>query len=253
MRERTEVEALYQRVRTGDNYEVLGVAPDAPVEAIENEYQRLKRWLDDVSHPDRDLGDHKVRVEVIASAIETAWRVIGNPRQRMQHDGRGWTSTPSVIPPAATPSQVSGASTSGAAGASSVAAPAASAQAGPRKPAADGEAERRVQHLLAMLDVHLSALLGQAVRVRDVVGGAMDLRDPSRFTKSAEEYERSGQWAEAVKWWHAAALASPGDPRPVLRAASALRRAGAARAFEHYARVAYDDEAFGGDGTSHGR
>ena len=244
MRERTEVEALYQRVRTGDNYEVLGVAPDASLEAIETEYNRLKRWLDEVSHPDRDLGDHKVRVEVIASAIETAWRVIGNPRQRMQHDGRAWSNTPSVNPPPMTTSPGS-ALTSGA--------QAGLPGSGPKRGAVDGEAERRAAHLVAMLDVHLSALLGQPVRIKDVVGGAMDLRDPSRFAKSAEEYERSGQWAEAVKWWHAAALASPGDPRPVLRAASALRRAGAARAFEHYARVAYEDELFGGEGPSQGR
>lgn len=227
MLERAEVDALYQRIRNGDHYDVIGVAPDATAEVIDAEYQKLKQWLDAVSHPDRELGDYKTRVEAITSAIETAWRVVGNPRQRMRHDER---------------ERSSGSSTGSGNGAHAVA---------PRKDrevTRDATTEARLSHILAMLDIHLSGLLGERVRMRDVVGAAVDLKDPSRFVRSAEEYERSGQWAEAVRWWHAAALAAPSDPRPLLRAASALRRAGVSAPFEHYARVAFEDECFGGDG-----
>lgn len=96
MRERTEVDALYARVRAGDHYQILNVEPDAPQDAIRREFVRLTSWLDQITAPDRSLAEYRVRVEVVATGIQNAFRIVGNPRERMLYDdqrGRGTRDT----------------------------------------------------------------------------------------------------------------------------------------------------------------
>jgi hypothetical protein len=53
------------------------------------------------------------------------------------------------------------------------------------------------------------------------------MKDPGRSIAEAEKAEREERWADAAVWWHLAGLAQPRDPAILLKAASALRRAGA--------------------------
>lgn len=234
MRERARLDALYTRVRQGDHYEVLGLRGGASESEIQREYEVLRDFLRELLRPDRELGDLRVRAEVVSRAVENAWRIVGNPRERIRYDTQQAALTrPSEPPPrlgevAANPS--------------------------PTAPSMRNTAARSIAdtmlspHLLALLEAHLSTILGRAIDLRAVAGGALDLRDPTRALAAAEASERHGRWDEAAIWWHLAALAAPTDGALVLRAASALRRAGFSAAFEHYARVTQQHAVFH-DGT----
>ena len=59
------------------HYDVLGISPSAPTEAIRRGYLRqARRW-----HPDRPTGDsEQMRV------VNEAWQVLGDPRSRAAYD-----------------------------------------------------------------------------------------------------------------------------------------------------------------------
>lgn len=222
-REQSEIDSVYQRTRVSDHFQVLGVMPGDTGEAIHTEYLRLRSWIDSLQTTERTLGEYKPRIDAISSAVETAYKVVGNPRHSVRIDAglplEEQLTDPNdddVVP----------------------------VHEGDETTIWRVHGDKSVLHLLAMLDIHLSAALGRPVQLRAMVGMPFDLRDDRRFVQKAQECEQSAQWADAALWWHLAALARPTDPDRVLRAASALRRAGAHSLFKHYARVAYDDVLF---------
>jgi hypothetical protein len=219
--ERARLDALYARVRQGDHYDVLGVHPGASEAQAQQEYQQLLQFMQELWRPERDLGEHRVRVEVVLRAIENAWRIVGNPRERLRYNTQQAELLRGVPRPAAVPAPVSEAAALSA-----------------RSTASRTRTEAMLPaHLIAVLEAQLSTLLRKPVDLRALSGGGIDYRDGARAARTAEEAEAAGRWDDAAVWWHLAGLAAPTDPNVLLRAAAALRRAGVPAAFEHYARV----------------
>ncbi|MBK6530325.1 MAG: hypothetical protein IPF99_12185 [Deltaproteobacteria bacterium] len=228
LRERTEIDAVFSRVRRGGHYEVLSLAPDADEQAIVQESTRLRQWLEGLLDPERLLGEYQPKVEAIAAAVQTAERVLRNPRERMRYDDSR--------PRASDPSQ------------RSVDAAAAKAAAGarprPRTPPPRPGPESQVRFLLAVLDAQLSVALGRPAGLLDRVAEVDVINEVGRALIEAENAEREERWVDAVVWWHLAGLTQPRDAKILLKAASALRRAGAVTAYGPYARVATGDPWF---------
>jgi len=227
LRERTEIDAVFSRVRRGGHYEVLSLAPDADDQAIAQEAMRLRQWLEGLLDPERLLGEYQPKVEAIAAAVQTAERVLRSPRERMRYDDSR--------PRASDPSQRS---------VDAAAKAAASARARPRTPPPRPGPESQVRFLLAALDAQLSVALGRPVGLLDRVAEVDVINEVGRALIEAENAEREERWVDAVVWWHLAGLTQPRDAKILLKAASALRRAGAVTAYGPYARVATGDPWF---------
>lgn len=227
LRERTEIDAVFSRVRRGGHYEVLSLAPDADDQAIAQEAMRLRQWLEGLLDPERLLGEYQPKVEAIAAAVQTAERVLRSPRERMRYDDSR--------PRASDPSQRS---------VDAAAKAAASARARPRTPPPRPGPESQVRFLLAALDAQLSVALGRPVGLLDRVVEVDVINEVGRALIEAENAEREERWVDAVVWWHLAGLTQPRDAKILLKAASALRRAGAVTAYGPYARVATSDPWF---------
>ncbi len=252
MRERAELDTLYARVFAGEHYKVLGVPPGASAEDIQKSYLRLARWLDVLSHPDRDLGEYRPRVEVVASAVENAFRIVGNPRERLLYDGqhsgpvaRAAARSDSVASPRTTDDRESAAvhfdgTSSG------------RSMASRGWQCANGAVPRvdrmmsAASQLVQLLDAHLGVVLERDVSLQQAAGGAINLDDSVRYARRAEEAEQTGRWADAAVYWHLVLLTAPQDATIVLRAATALRWAGARpRVFERYTRLVSDGDLLG--------
>lgn len=228
LRERTEIDAVFSRVRRGGHYEVLSLAPDADEQAIAQEAARLRQWLDRLLDPERLLGDYQPKVEAIAAAVQTAERVLRSPRERMRYD----ESRPRPSDPSARAVDAARA-TSGAKPRTRT--PTSRPGSGP---------ESQVRFLLAVLDAQLGMALGRPVGLLQHIADVDVLNDGPRAVAEAENAEREERWVDAVVWWHLAGLARPRDPKILMKAASALRRAGAVTAYGSYARVATGDPWF---------
>lgn len=218
LRERTEIDAVFSRVRRGGHYEVLGVPVDADDPAIAQEASRLLQWIDGLLDPERLLGEYQPKVEAIAAAVQTAERVLRNARERMRYDA--------TRPRSSDPSN------------GAVDARATRARARPRTTPSRPGPESQMRYLLAVLDAQLSITLGRPAGLLSRVTDADVMNDPGRSIAEAEKAEREERWADAAVWWHLAGLAQPRDPAMLLKAASALRRAGAVTAYGPYARLA---------------
>lgn len=227
LRERTEIDAVFSRVRRGGHYEVLSLAPDADDQAIVQESMRLRQWLEGLLDPERLLGEYQSKVEAIAAAVQTAERVLRSPRERMRYDDSR--------PRASDPSQRS---------VDAAAKAAASARTRPRTPPPRPGPESQVRFLLAVLDAQLSVALGRPVGLLDRVAEVDVINEVGRALIEAENAELEERWVDAVVWWHLAGLTQPRDAKILLKAASALRRAGAVTAYGPYARVAIGDPWF---------
>lgn len=234
LRERTEIDAVFSRVRRGGHYELLSVEVDADERAITQESSRMREWLEKLLDPARLLGEYQTKVEAIAAAVQTAERVLGNPRERMRYDrSRPRTNDPS---------QGSADASRSSAGAQPTA-PSAST------PIPRSGPESQVRFLLAVLDAQLSLALGRSSGLLSRAAEFDALNNRGHALIEAENAEREDRWVDAVVWWHLAGLSQPHDPRILLNAASALRRAGAVTAYGPYARVAVNDPWFDrGDG-----
>jgi len=227
LRERTEIDAVFSRVRRGGHYEVLSLAPDADDQAIVQESTRLRQWLEGLLDPERLLGEYQPKVEAIANAVQTAERVLRNPRERLRYDDSR--------PRSSDPSQRS---------VDAAAKAAASARPRPRTPPPRPGPESQVRFLLTVLDAQLSVALGRPVGLLDRVAEVDVINEVGRALIEAENAEREERWVDAVVWWHLAGLTQPRDAKILLKAASALRRAGAVTAYGPYARVATGDPWF---------
>ena len=98
MRERAEVDTIFARVRQGEHYRVLGVASDAPPEAVQKAWLRLTRWLDNLQHPDRDLGDYRSRVVLATDAVAPVTAEGGREAlDTMARAGVGFSSTDDLV------------------------------------------------------------------------------------------------------------------------------------------------------------
>ncbi|MFO0625555.1 MAG: hypothetical protein U0325_08045 [Polyangiales bacterium] len=218
MRERMRLDALFVRVRRGDHYEVLGVKPDATNDEVARAHAELAGFLGEVLRPNRDLGEHRVRAEAVLRAVENAWRIVGNRRERLRYDAQQHALPGSgPLSAAIAPSEA------------------------PATPAAQRGTARRPRaeavlpaHLLAALEATLGVILRRNLDLQAFAGGTLDLRDPTAALRAAELAEREERWFDAAVWWHLAALAAPTDPQPFLRAASAMRRGGVPSSFERY-------------------
>ena len=104
--------------------------------------------------------------------------------------------------------------------------------------------ESQVRFLLAVLDAQLSVALGRPAGLLDRVAEVDVINEVGRALIEAENAEREERWVDAVVWWHLAGLTQPRDAKILLKAASALRRAGAVTAYGPYARVATGDPWF---------
>ncbi len=62
------------------HYEVLGIAPDTPVDQVHRAYLDAARR----SHPDRNAGSDQAGASM--ARINEAWRVLGHPGRRRQYD-----------------------------------------------------------------------------------------------------------------------------------------------------------------------
>jgi hypothetical protein len=216
MRERMRLDALFVRVRRGDHYEVLGVKPDASDEDLTRAHDELLSFLGELLGPDRDLAEHRVRAEAVSRAVENAWRIVGNRRERLRYD-----TQQRALP--------------GGAGMSLASAPGEVTPTSRRGTARRPRAEALLPaHLLAALEATLGVILRRNLDLTAFAGGSLELRDPAPALRAAELAEREERWFDAAVWWHLAALASPTDPQPFLRAASAMRRGGVPSSFERY-------------------
>ena len=232
LRERTEIDAVFSRVRRGGHYELLSLSPDAEDAAIAQEAARLRQWLEALLDPDRLLGEYLPKVEAIAAAVQTAERVLRSPRERMRYDDSR--------PRPSDPSQRA---------VEAAARAAATVQPRPRTPRPGPGAESQVRFLLAVLDAQLSLALGRPSGLLGRLAEVDPVTDGGRVVTEAETAEREDRWVDAAVWWHLAGLSQPRDPQILLKAASALRRAGAVTAYGPYARVALGDTWFDrGDG-----
>jgi tetratricopeptide (TPR) repeat protein len=84
--EQATIDELYALSDEGTHYEILGVAPDADRETIQEAFYDLSRqW-----HPDRffrkDLGDYEEPLEAVFVAITDAWRTLGSEAGRYTYD-----------------------------------------------------------------------------------------------------------------------------------------------------------------------
>jgi hypothetical protein len=218
IRERMRLDALFVRVRRGDHYEVLGVKSDASDEEVTRAHDELLNFLAELLGPDRMLAEHRVRAEAVSRAVENAWRIVGNRRERLRYDAQQ-RGLPGAAPMslASAPSEVT---------------PAPSSHRGTaRRPRAEALLPA---HLLAALEATLGVILRRNLDLTAFAGGSLELRDPAPALRAAELAEREERWFDAAVWWHLAALASPTDPQPFLRAASAMRRGGVPSSFERY-------------------
>ncbi len=232
LRERTEIDAVFSRVRRGGHYELLGLASDADDLMITEEASRLRRWLDGLLDPDRMLGDYQPKVEGIAAAVQTAERVLHNPRERLRYDEARPRPSPSEPP-----------QRSAEAAAKVGASPRVRSQ--PPKPQPGPESQ--VRYLLAVLEAQLSVALGRPAGLLDRVAELGLDNDGAPAVAEAESAEHDDRWTDAAVWWHIAGLSQPRNPKIMLNAASALRRAGAVTAYGAYASVATGDAWFDPD------
>ncbi len=68
-----------------DLYQILGVATDASLEKIRDQF----RFLAQAFHPDKQLSPaHKARAEEMLRKITEAYRVLSDPAQRLVYDKR---------------------------------------------------------------------------------------------------------------------------------------------------------------------
>ncbi len=215
LRERNEIDAVFARVRRGDHYEVLNLSPDADADTIEVEAARVQRWVDKLLEADGALGDYLPKVEAIGAAVQTAARVLGTVRERMRYDaGRQAPGRRDEGTPGSSGTQPRGVD--------------------------EDTAPAELRFLLTVLQAQLSMAVGRPV---DVLARWAELEtSPDRGHASLEgaSAEQEGRWVDAAVWWHLAGLAAPHDPAVLLRAASALRRAGAVDAYGAYVRVVDD-------------
>jgi len=89
------------------HYEVLGVAPDAPVDDVRQAYVRLAK----ANHPDRRQADDPVRKEradATIKAANAAWNALRDPERRAEYDRS--------LRPRSSTSSMSGASAAAASG-----------------------------------------------------------------------------------------------------------------------------------------
>ncbi len=227
LRERTEIDAVFSRVRRGGHYEVLGLSIDVDEETVLQESSRLRHWAERLLEPERLLGEYQPKVEAIVAAVDQATRVLGNPRERLRYD--------STRPRPSDPSQRTVDAAARAAGASPT----------PRTPPPRPGPESQVRFLLAALDAQLSMVFGRPVGLVSRLAEFDLTADDKHARTEAENAEREERWVDAVVWWHLAGVVSPRDPTMLLRAGSAMRRAGAVGAFAPYARVVTGDPWFG--------
>lgn len=75
-----------------------------------------------------------------------------------------------------------------------------------------------------------SVALGRPAGLLDRVAEVDVINEVGRALIEAENAEREERWVDAVVWWHLAGLTQPRDAKILLKAASALRRAGAVMA-----------------------
>lgn len=230
LRERTEIDAVFSRVRRGGHYEVLGLSIDVDEDTVLLESARLRQWVERLMEPERLLGEYQPKVEAIAAAVDQAARVLGNPRERLRYD--------SSRPRPSDPSQRTVDAASRAAGGKTPS---------PRTPPPRPGPESQVRFLLAALDAQLSLTFGRPVGLVSRLSEFDMTTDAVHAKTEAEGAEREERWVDAVVWWHLAGLASPRDPTMLLRAGSAMRRAGAVAAFGPYARIVTGDPWFGRD------
>jgi len=178
------------------------------------------------------LGEYQPKVEAIVAAVEQALRVLGNPRERLRYD--------SSRPRPSDPSQRTVDAAARAAGASPT-----PRTPTPRTPPPRPGPESQVRFLLAALDAQLSMVFGRPVGLVSRLAEFDLTTDDKHARTEAENAEREERWVDAVVWWHLAGVVSPRDPTMLLRAGSAMRRAGAVGAFGPYARVVTGDPWFG--------
>lgn len=239
MRERAEIDAAFGRVRGGEHYTVLGASEDATSEVLQRSYSKMVRWLETLDDRADALGEYQGRVQLIASAVQNAWRILGNPTMRMRYDEQrrqGGASERPVRPQdfkttmpdvftqrevrelmevAQRNSQVQSVSPGSKTPPVGNETPSRAAPA-----AAPITTDPRSQAMVAIIEVHLGAAFGRSVTL--LVGELAVV-----YSRRAEEAEARGDWIDAVGLWHSAILAAPEDVSLLRRATAALRSAGA--------------------------
>ncbi len=84
--EKTAIDALWDVSRSGDHYEMLGIAEDADRRDVQRAFYDLSRqW-----HPDRyfrrEIGEYQERIETVFVAITEAYRTLSNDAARFTYD-----------------------------------------------------------------------------------------------------------------------------------------------------------------------
>lgn len=84
--EQAAIDSLWELSRSGDHYEMLGIAEDADRRDVQRAFYDLSRqW-----HPDRffrrELGDYQDRIETVFVAITEAYRTLSNDAARFTYD-----------------------------------------------------------------------------------------------------------------------------------------------------------------------
>jgi curved DNA-binding protein CbpA len=84
--EQAAIDSLWELSRSGDHYEMLGIADDADRRDVQRAFYDLSRqW-----HPDRffrrELGEYQDRIETVFVAITEAYRTLSNDAARFTYD-----------------------------------------------------------------------------------------------------------------------------------------------------------------------
>ncbi len=84
--QQARIDLLYEKLESSTFYDILEVKRDAPVKAIKRAYYRLSKEF----HPDKffrkELGDYKLRLELIFAKVNEAYRVLSDDRLRDDYD-----------------------------------------------------------------------------------------------------------------------------------------------------------------------
>lgn len=84
--QQARIDLLYEKLESNTYYDILEVKRDAPVKAIKRAYYRLSKEF----HPDkffrRELGEYKLRLELIFAKVNEAYRVLSDDSLRDDYD-----------------------------------------------------------------------------------------------------------------------------------------------------------------------
>jgi hypothetical protein len=100
---RIEILTAYDRIKTKNHFEVLGIQPGANDAQVKEAYFRLAKRFHPDTHHDPTLADLRDQLEAVFIRLGAAYDVLRNPRTRAGHEAELGARAPrvTVLPPQA--------------------------------------------------------------------------------------------------------------------------------------------------------